>query len=73
MCPYRTHAQFVGFMVRYKGWNRADAKKLSVHTMRKYYYNNGPNISKVKIDEPIMDWDDAVDWYVRARYEENNA
>ena len=58
-CPYRTHNQFVNWLVKYKGWKRSKATKLTLHAMRKMYYNGTPNLN-----EPTnMDFEEACRWY----------
>jgi len=77
-CPYRTHTQFVNWLVKYKGWKRIDAKKLNIHTMRKMYYSEPPIPNKVsnlpvKYERDTMDFDEACQWYVKQLYKERHA
>ena len=74
-CPYRTHLQFVGWLVTYKGWKRADALKLKLHTMRKMYYEGTPNLKKnlpVLYKNEAMDFDEACRWYQEQEYKERH-
>ena len=65
-CPYRTHNQFVNWLVKYKGWQRSDARKLELHTMRTMYYQGTPKLNI----PPIMDFDEACRWYQEQVYKE---
>ena len=70
-CPYRTHKQFVNWLVKYKNWPRKEAQALNVHEMRKMYYSEPP-IPKYASD--MMDFDEACEWYQRqAAFEEANS
>ena len=75
-CPYRTHAQFVNWLVRYKNWPRKEAKALNVHEMRKMYYSEPPIPKRganlpVKYNADIMDFDEACSWYQEQIYLES--
>jgi hypothetical protein len=72
-CPYRTHAQFVNWLIRYKNWPKKEAQALNVHTMRKMYYSEPPIPKRgtnlpVKYNNDIMDFDEACSWYQEQTY-----
>lgn len=72
-CPYRTHPQFVGWLVTYKGWKKANAKRLRLHTMRRMYYEGTPNLKKnLPIVYKGMDFDEACRWYQEQEYKEKH-
>ena len=37
-CPYRYKYQFVQWLVKYKGWKRSDANKLTIRQCYGIYY-----------------------------------
>tara|TARA_Y100001938_G_C7998820_1_gene383562 strand:+ start:284 stop:544 length:261 start_codon:yes stop_codon:yes gene_type:complete len=75
-CPYRTKAQFVNWLVKYKNWNRRDANGLTVHEMRKMYYSEPPIPKRVsnlpvKYSANVMDFEEACSWYQKQLYLES--
>ena len=39
-CPYRTRSQLIGWLIRYKGYTRYKADKLSDKQLWYFYYNS---------------------------------
>ena len=39
-CPYRFKYEFVQWLIKYKGWKRADANKLKLNQCKAIYYKS---------------------------------
>ena len=39
-CPYNTRKELIGWLIKYKGYNRSQANKCSISQLYFFYYNS---------------------------------